>query len=407
MAAPSIADIAKRLFDPTGLIPGLASSPIASTISGARGGGAQQGVPAADQVFALEAEGKPVPTELLAQFLAEDPEGYAEAYGNADPQVVSRAIQEELGVPLAADRGDAETGGASGSSTAASGAQKSPAEIMAITMQEIASAMAEEPDPTMRVAMGESLAGVAKTYADLRNLESGSVTLADGTLITSEMLNSADPALRMQYQQAWDQRQADIENASNDILNEYDLASYTVQRQGNQDENARRTAEFSAGISSIAQRLDLQQMTMDQAVEEVDRMLRGKQEARARADLEIKAQEAAAPWASGGKTAFSPADVGMERLAALGGIRDMQKPVITYPGTSTIDPRGAISYYDEQGGVSGAPAPIPTIGINDAEIPRAPSYIGATPAPVLRRPVVPPRRTIQMTPAGTYDREFE
>ncbi len=264
-------------------------------------------------------------------------------------------------------------------------------------LQALRDALAEEfaatSNPEEKADLAQQMLATEQDIVSLSMLNSGVIALEDGTLLTQEMLNHSDPYLRQQYQQEWNRRQAAITDAANAALNQYDLDEYSLARQAAQDANATRTAAFNAQMSSIGKRLELNAITIDQAVAEAKRVFDGMAEGRARADLETDTAMKAAPWSTGGKTEFSPADTGMTRLAQLAGIRDMNAPVIRYPGSMTIDPRGAMEEWDRRIGVEGGTQPIPKVTVQESEIPRGVGLTEMPGTPRLRRP------SIQM-PAG-------
>lgn len=326
------------------------------------------------QIMDLIERQQPIPADILTAYAEAFPEEYAEFF------------TDEAGVPMAPADVARESGWRDPRDERAP-SSASGSELIYDTMRELLEELPHISDPMERFTAVQELAGIAGTYEKLRDLEQGSVKMDDGTLITQEMLNNADPALRMQYQQAFSQRQRQVENEARDVFNRYALDQYALDQAAVDGENARRVSETNSAIDSIRTRLERDELNITRAAEEVDRIIRGQQEGRARADLEVKAQQAAQPWATGGKTSFSPADVGFERLAALAGIRDMSAPVIRYPGSMNIDPRGAIQYWDQQGNVAGGTAPMPGVSVSDAEVPRGVQLRGPLPVPQLRAPM--------------------
>lgn len=344
-----------------------------------------------ERIMSYIAEGAPVPVEMLAQFQAADPEGYALSFTGDDGTLLSPSeAAQMLGGDAAAPSAD-DRGGAAG--------RQSDAQRLRTLMDAIIEQMELPPDwqtdasgfrydanELSRAQAFEAFPAVAREYRAMAEFESGRMTLDDGTVITQEMLNDPDPYVAAQWKQMWEGRRQQLENSAVNMFNEWQLDQYALDRESAQAENSRRTAEFNAAMTSIRERLARDQISLQQAQQEVDRILKGQQESRARADFETSTQLTAAPWATGGKTAFSPDDVGMGRLAQLGGIRDTSAPVIRYPGSTTVDPRGAIQYWDERGNVVGGTRPTPELSVSDADIPRGVS-LGALPsAPRLAQP---------------------
>lgn len=343
-----------------------ATNPVTQVASRLRGGDAD----VLAQIEELLASGQPVPVELLRALQAEDPDTYNAVffYPDTNEPIPPEQVGQSTGWGDILPEPEPEP--------------TAPLGTMSQTLKSMLDAMLEEYQNTPANERGLLVEDMAKTmrlYTDSLDMESGMVKMPDGMMITSEMLNASDPALRAQYEQIFEERQRALENESIDLFNRYQLDQYALDRGAVQDENARRTAAHSAALASVRTRLENFEIDLKQAAQEVERIINGQQESRARADFEAATQLAAAPWATGGKTAFSPADVGMGRLAQLGGIRDTSAPVIRYPGTTNIDPRGAIQYWDQQGNVAGGTQATPINPVSDADIPRGVS-LSATPS---------------------------
>ena len=247
-----------------------------------------------------------------------------------------------------------------------------------------------------------TLSGVYKQVADLAD---GQVTLKDGTIITSAMLNNADPAVAAQYQQAFADRATAIENENNATLNAYNIEGYNLGRQSVADQNSTAIAQYNAAAASIRDRLSRDEIDVTRATAELNRALQGLQESRSRTDLETKTAENAAPWATtNGKTSFSANDLGdwavqMQRNS--GG--DPNAAIIKFPGVITLDPSAAMAKRDAELGVTGALPQIPkSLSVTDADIPRAPALINPGSIQLPERIAPKPRQVITM-PGSTQN----
>lgn len=255
-------------------------------------------------------------------------------------------------------------------------------------------------DPT--AGTFEQVPALLRAAQDATLLESGSVKLDDQTLITSDMLNHPDPLVRAQYEQAFLTRQHEIEEQSRIALNAYNLDEYTLGRQRALDMDATAIAQHNAELATVRERLARDEISIEQASTEIDRILSGQQESRARADLITSSQQAAAPYGTtGGKSSFTGADLGAGATATLrqlGHANPGQAEAIRFPGTITMDPARLMAEGDAALGVDRPLPEIPQISVSDADIPRAPRLSGTSsvPLPQLTGPKGVP--TIQLTP---------
>lgn len=320
----------------------------------------------AEQILAFVEAGEPIPQELLDRIPEEDP-GLSSLIAGYRPS----------GQPAPRPPAPRPPAGVANSETIAN--------LISALLSELPNA-----DDRARPELLFELFEMTRVYAALVDLERGVARMDDNTLITQEMLNHADPALRRQYQQIFDERERELADRTRTLLNNWDLDQYALDRQSTQDANANRVASFNAALSGVRARMERDELSLRQAAQEVERILKGQQEARARADFETATQLASAPWATGGKTEFSPNDAGMGRLAQLGGHRDLNAPVIRYPGSVAIDPRGTIQYWDQRGNVAGGTQSTPGISVRDQDIPRGLSFAEGPAVPRLRPPVITP-----------------
>jgi hypothetical protein len=190
---------------------------------------------------------------------------------------------------------------------------------------------------------------------------------------------------------------ASNENLINKFYNDYQIDTYNLDKD-------RTQADFTNKVAATDQKMRLDDLRLKQANQAVARALQGKQEASARAKIVQDTLLAAAPWATGGKTEFSPADLGSigTEWARYAGLPANQ-PVVRYPGSMTVDPASIIAEYDRQMGVSGA---VPDSGsiltgiesLNSApNLPQPPSLLRPVPVPT----AFPQRTSVQPASGGS------
>lgn len=333
--------------------------------------------PAERAIREAEVSGAEITDAMLAAFQRENPQAFAVwASEGAEPAATS-----------------------AGGSVPAGFEQMSPAQALQAAAMEAIRRGFEDP-----ISAGfESAVGLANAARQMALLEQeGAVQLSDGTLITQEMLNHADPALRLQYQQAFLNRQNEVENEARSLLNAYALEDYTLQRQQALDRDSTVIAQHNAELSSVRERLMRDEIDIRRAMQEVERILSGQQESRARAELETRTLLEAAPYGTvGGKTSFTGGDLGAGATATLrqlGHANPEQATAIRFPGTINLDPAGRMAEYDRALGVDRALPEVPGVSVTDADIPRAPQLqgTGGIPLPAMQPPVAP--RAIDIPP---------
>ena len=131
---------------------------------------------------------------------------------------------------------------------------------------------------------------------------------------------------------------------------------------------------------------------MSRAQGEIDRWLSGQQAATSDAQLQAQDQAKAMQYGTQpGKSSFSSADfgAGMQTLAGQAGIRDANAPIISYPGTETLDTLGTKQALAAQMGLGGTLPGIPADTTGGLTVPNTPmlQYPGRAPdAAGARRP---------------------
>lgn len=222
----------------------------------------------------------------------------------------------------------------------------------------------------------QTVQSAAQTQAQLAQLDAGVVTLDDGTVITSSMLNDPDPAVRAQYQAAYDSRLAEAELGYTTLLDELGITSYNAFRQGVEGENTRKTQDFTNRVNRFNAELDWDQQNVERAAKDVARSIEGLAESQRRAKLLTDTALDAAPWATQpGKSSFTGADLGagITALARQAGIKNPETaPLLNFTGTQRIDPGGLMQGYDQQLGVQGPVPLIPQMRTDPNTIPNAP-----------------------------------
>jgi hypothetical protein len=373
MRAPTIAANTARAAGVTGLFAGAANLR-------ARGGSQQPSQ--VDQILDVAFEGMPdVDTTawraVVEQALAmgEPPENIilniTTRIGNT-PEDQQRRTSETL-TPLF----DSAAGQQAAPTTqGAGGRPPSSVDMLNDLVHEAFSAWESESDPDEKAFLREELAGLQSSLDDAIDLAAGRLTLSDGTVITTEMLNNPDPAVAAQYLQAFTTRQSEIENQNAALLNSYNLAEYDRGRERINDANTNALATYNASMSSIRERLARDEIDIERAGQEVDRAIYGLQESRSRAEFEQKTAMEAAPYGTvNGKTNFTGNDLGS-------GVATLQRQsganpntdVIRFPGSITLNPGEMLARGDQQFGVTGPLPTIPGLSITDADIPRGVSF---------------------------------
>ena len=244
-----------------------------------------------------------------------------------------------------------------------------------------------------------------------QDVEKKQLTLTDGTVITKDMINDADPIVAEQYRQALSARRSDYENESRAALNQLALQEYQMGRTAVTDRNANANNDFRNRVEAVREKLALGKIPMEEAAQEVSRIIKGMGESRDRAELEISTALKAAPFAtSGGKTSFTGQDLGAAttRMAQIAGIKNPETtPLISFPGTQKIDVAGLLAAGDRALGVADTPLPqAPTIDVAAllAQLPTPPTLEAGPQVPTLRQPVVPPSIRVPQT---DYEAEAE
>lgn len=189
-----------------------------------------------------------------------------------------------------------------------------------------------------------------------------------------------------------------------DMLNDVGLAEHNVFKGMSDTENKRRIDEYGAKSQEFANQVAAGRLTLDQARDQLDRWVKGRQEGRARSEFVEKTLAEAAPWAtSGGKRSFTAAELGGGNAAlARGAGRDPNEIGITFSGVRTVDPLGQLAAQDRAMGVEGPMPGIPVLP--QLNVPSAP---GLTPfnrtPPTLQRPGAPPDVNALMNePPGSF-----
>jgi peptidase M23-like protein len=252
-----------------------------------------------------------------------------------------------------------------------------------------------DPDAILRIMQAQQ---------KLADGEAKQLRLDDGTIITGKMLASADPITRQQFVAELESRQRKADKESYDLLNQYGIdyndfaqTSYTNSRAATNDANANLNNDYRNKIEAVRQSLDLDKITIEQAGAEIDRILNGMQESRARAQLETETALKAAPFATvGGKTGLTGADLGasVSGLAGFGGIQNPENTaLIQFPGTTHIDVASLMAQGDAALGVAGQPLPaIPKVQTQYGQIPTPPTFAQGPTPPQLMMPTQLPQQ---------------
>lgn len=234
-----------------------------------------------------------------------------------------------------------------------------PAEQVQALLQAAFELLAAEPDPTNRAALTAEATSLASLYAKLTEGANGLIRIDDNTIIPRSQLETMAPEERAQLEAMAADRQAQIDNEYAAVTNKYGLERYDAERSRVNDINATRTQDFQNALSEADQGLQYDTFDLNQAVQNVQRSLSGLGESRDRTKLVTDTTLAAAPYATNGKTSFTPRDLGagVQRLAGTGGIK-ADEVFANFPGTTRIDPQGLLNANDAMLGVTG---PLPSL----------------------------------------------
>ena len=230
----------------------------------------------------------------------------------------------------------------------------------------------------------------------VRELNAGLTRIDDNTLVTQEQFDALDPLAQSQVVQRFAQQQQEAQASYNSLLNALGLSEFQTARGALLDENARLSQDFLNRVTEIDQSLALDEANQQTALRGIDRQLLGQQESRLRAGLETDAQLTSAPFATDepGKRSFTGADLGAgaTRLAQQAGIRDAANiPLITFPGSTRVDPGALLEFGDEAAGVGGPLPEVPALQTDRASLPAAPTTQPIPQGgPTLLRPGAPP-----------------
>lgn len=223
----------------------------------------------------------------------------------------------------------------------------------------------------------QSMQDAVKLKQSYAEEESGMWRMEDGSIITRDMMDQLDPASRAQVESYIANKNIERDNAFNQLLNELNLTEFTTGQNSAISENSRRSKDFQNQLEAYREGISLDQANQNTAVRKVDRQLSGMQEASSRAATTLEALMKAAPWGtSGGKTSFTPADLGgaVTTLARFGGV-GANDPLLNFTGTLNVDPNSMFNFYDQQLGVSGPLPQIPDLQTTPGQIPLPPSSI--------------------------------
>lgn len=174
----------------------------------------------------------------------------------------------------------------------------------------------------------------------------GYVTLPDGSILPTGDLT---PEQRAIFDQA---NEAKYQNALNSLgLQQANLVADRAQ------------AGFNNQLTRIQTAMNLDDTRLRKAEGQINRQLSGMGESRDRASLIANTKLQAAPYATqGGKSSFSANDLGslLGEFAAFSGV-DPNSSLLSYQGTSMVDPEADMQRFDSLLGVGGALPDLPSL----------------------------------------------
>lgn len=205
-----------------------------------------------------------------------------------------------------------------------------------------------------------------KIVQSLQNEKMGVAELPDGQLVAIDSLSPEERSYVSQYnEQLYGQQ-----------LAKYGLEQFNLRRQSAIDENQRLADEFSAKRGELQDKISLDSNSLDHALGELDRWLKGQQVAGEDASrIQTAQQEATRYGTTNGKRSFSGNDLGagVDMLAQQAGIPG-NVPLISYPGTQLWDPVADRQNSLAGMGISNTAPTIPQSALSFADIPAPPAF---------------------------------
>lgn len=250
-------------------------------------------------------------------------------------------------------------------------------------------------DPDSAGDYAQAVAQLASAEQKLRETDAGAVRGQDGTLISPDMVQQADPVTRAQLMQQLENNRWAAENEARQLVNQYQLQEYDLHRGVMNDQNALIQQDFQNRSNYIRDRLAVDDLTIQQAATALERQLAGLGESRARTNLETQTALEAAPWGTvGGKASFTGGDLGglvMKAMENAGIENPEQANAIRFPGATTLDPGQRMLAYDEMFGVQGGLERIPGVTVQPEDVGLPPAFRdpGAIEMPQMSAPTMP------------------
>lgn len=212
----------------------------------------------------------------------------------------------------------------------------------------------------------QDLQSQVQTVQALKNEKMGVAELPDGQLVPISDLSPDEQDYVRQYN----------EQLYNQTLAKYGLEQFSLRRQSVIDENQRLADDFQAKRQNLSDKLSLESNSLDRALAELDRYLKGQQVAGDDASrIQTAQQEATKYGTTGGKRSFSGNDLGagVGMLAQQAGIPG-DVPLISYPGTQLWDPVADRQNSLAGMGISNTAPTIPQSALSFADIPAPPAF---------------------------------
>lgn len=237
--------------------------------------------------------------------------------------------------------------------------------------------------PLVLAEQTQALTGMLDVISQINTLENqGGFLGADGSFITLNDLEHADPLVQAQARAEFFKFGESVFGSGNAYLKQLGLEEFIVDPADREtwvdpsEIRDRAQSKFNNDLAELQSKIDIESLSVDDAVKRIDRTLSGLQESRTRADYVTKTLMDAAKWGSpSGKTSFSAADLGagvgaLARQAGIGG----NAPLVNYTGIQDINPEGILAKYDESilGGQTFLPQ-IPNRTIDFSTIPSPPN----------------------------------
>lgn len=206
-----------------------------------------------------------------------------------------------------------------------------------------------------------------KAYDAAKNFEAGLFQMPDGTLVPLDELDDTEIELVNKYNS----------QLYRNALSKFGLDEFAQARADIGAENDRRSTQFQDKLDEVRMSLGYDEAELARSAQELDRWLAGQDVAQEdAANIAAAKQQAMSYGTTNGKSSFTGNDLGgaVAALARQGGLSG-DVPLLSYPGTQTLDPVGDRLASLAAMGISNAPPQVPQLGTQRGSLPTAPDLL--------------------------------